>query len=164
MYFLLDAFQTRLVCFIFSTKYVPSISDGTRFSCCWYIMAAPIKLFEFVQSSYRAIGIHSTESKQIFSLNPKKLFFLLSILFMVISHIAYFIFESKIADDKGDSFYTTSAALSALIDFSINVYRMPIILQLIQTYNELIEKSKCVSFQCSFPVKLFFIIFFCDRT
>lgn len=89
------------------------------------------------------MGIYSPHSNQIFEMNLKKLFFLSSLIILFISHVAYFIFEAKFVEENGfKSFYESFSGLIALIIFSLNVWQMPVILQLIKMYDAFIEKSE----------------------
>lgn len=107
------------------------------------IMVAPIKLFHSVQISYRSMGIYSPHPNQIFTLNSKKFFFLSSLLISFISRIGYFVFETKFVEYNGfKSFYQTISTLIALSDFSLSIWQMPAILQIIKMFDEFIEKSK----------------------
>lgn len=104
------------------------------------IMDGPIKLFQNVQNFYHTMGI---KSNQYFSLNAKKLFFLLFITLGGISVTAYFIFEAKTIEEYGNSFYSAISNLYTLVDFIVTVWRMPDILKLIEKCEKFIENSKC---------------------
>lgn len=106
-------------------------------------MVGSIRLFCSVRMSYKAMGIYSPDSKQIFTWNSRKLFFLFSLILMSISRIGYFVFDAKFAEDNGfTSFYQTFSALTALIVFSLCLWQMPVILQSMRMYDEFIKKRK----------------------
>lgn len=109
-------------------------------------MSGSIKLFRSVRISYKTMGIYSSDSNQIFILNSKKLFFLLSLIISFISHLAYFIFEAKFIEDNGfKSFYESFSGGIALSVFLLNIWQMPVILQSIRMYDEFIAKRKSLN-------------------
>lgn len=106
-------------------------------------MTAPIKLFQYVQQSYQAMGIHSPQSNRVYTLNPRKLLFLSSLCELFISNLGYFLFKTTISDDYfAHSLYGTICLWIPLALFVINVYQMPTTLQLIRKFDVVIGKSE----------------------
>lgn len=118
--------------------------DDTSFSWSLVIMAGSIKLFQSVQNLYKTMGIFSPNPNQIFSSNPKKLFFLLSLTIILSSHFAYFFYKTTFKVDSGKSFSQSISILIALIDFLLSIWKMPGILQLIKMYDAFIKGSKSI--------------------
>lgn len=108
-------------------------------------MAGSIKLFQSLRTTYQTMGIHSPHPNQMFTLNSKKLYFLLSLIVLFISRLGYFLFEAKFVEDNGfKSFYNTVLLVLTLSIYLMHAWKMSAILQVIQMYDEFIEKSKPV--------------------
>lgn len=103
------------------------------------VMGGPIKLFQTVQKFYKTMGINSN---QYFSINAKKLFFLLTITLGLISVTAYFSFAAKTIEEYGNSFYSATSNLYTLVDIIVTIWRMPDILKLIEKGEKFIKNSK----------------------
>lgn len=104
-------------------------------------MVGSIKLFRSLQNSFRTMGI--SPPNQIFAWNSKKLFFLFGLIMAFISRFLYFVFEAKFVEENGfESFYETFLLLIALSVLFQEVWQLPEMLQLINMYDDFIERSK----------------------
>lgn len=101
-------------------------------------MAGSIKLFQFIQSLFQTMGIYSPQPDQHrFTFNSRNIFFLLGIASFSIGHCGYFLTETTF-----ESFYRSTTQVNALIDVILNIWRMPIILHLIDICEKFINRSK----------------------
>lgn len=107
------------------------------------IMARTIKLFRCVQHSYRLMGIYSPHSTQIYTFNRRKLFIFLSLTLCFLSRLGYFLFKTNFIEENGfKACYQSIGGLVCVVDFLLNIWQMPLILQLIKMFDEFIEKSE----------------------
>lgn len=103
-------------------------------------MATTVKLFQFVQNSYHILGIHPLQqSNRFFS---RKLFFTFFYWVYTTSFFGYFLLDSSDIGEYGQNFYRSMTILNATIDFSITIWQIPTILQLIEMCEKFIDKSK----------------------
>lgn len=116
------------------------------------IMAGPIKLFQSVQNSYQSVGIYLHHSNQFFTFHPKKYIIVLGLITSFTSRLGYFVFEAKFVEENGfKSLYQCFSVLIASVDFLLSISFMPVNLELIEMFNEFIEKSK--STICAFKLQ-----------
>lgn len=109
---------------------------------CVFIMANKIQLFYTVQNLYKISGIYSTQPNQLPSFNYKFFYILLSMAFMIIATLTFFIFEANSAMDYGMSFSGTLMELTSAIFYIVNMIRMPNIIKFIENCEKFIEKSE----------------------
>lgn len=89
------------------------------------------------------MGIYSpVKFNEIYSINPRNLFFTLSLTLTFISTVAYFLFQANSILDYGNSFYGSTSDLYTLTDFLVAVWKMPTILKFIELCEKFIENSK----------------------
>lgn len=106
-------------------------------------MISSIKLFQGVQQCYHTMGIiKSPRTKRIYSINVQFLFFLFSITLTIISITSFILFQAKTISDYGQSFYALTGDLLVLFDFSMAAWQMSMTLNLIESCEMFIEKSK----------------------
>lgn len=104
-------------------------------------MSSSVKLFQFLQGSYRRIGFHPSKSDRI-PFNWKNVFIFLPILQLFISTSAFFLFKADSVFEFGTGFYAAITSLFTLIVFLIELWKIPDILKLIGNLENFIEKSE----------------------
>lgn len=62
---------------------------------------------------------------------------------MGMANTVYFLFEAKTIPEYVNSFYIAISQWTVLIDFGLSLSMLPNILNLIENYENFIEKSKC---------------------
>lgn len=106
-------------------------------------MSTPVKLFQFLQKSYEAIGFYPSPAGQnCCLLNSKNLFIFLSIFQLFLSSLAFFYFEAASTFEYGASFYASITELFSVTILLINLSKMANILTLIHNLEEFIASSK----------------------
>lgn len=101
-----------------------------------------MKLFRIVLKHLEVMGIYTMHTHQAHRFNAKILLFSLSMAMMLLSYLAYCLFESTSIMDYGNSFFGFIAEISNLVDFLITIWRLPLILKLIDDLEKFIGKSK----------------------
>lgn len=105
-------------------------------------MAKQIKLFQSFQKFHQMLGVRLCESNQSYSFNYRSVVILLQIIFNLTSSTAYSLFKAKTIEERVQSVYVSITELSVMITFSTMCRKMTNILQLIQKFEEFIQKSK----------------------
>lgn len=98
-----------------------------------------MKLFAILRGIYQMMGIGPPQNNAI---NSKNLFFFLSTLIGFLSIAAYFLFKAHSVEAYVNSFHTLVTNLIFLLYFSEIFWQMPNTTQLIQQFEDFIEKSK----------------------
>lgn len=102
-----------------------------------------IKLFQFVQKYYRAIGIHPPESnkndRQM--LNSKNWLFILCAAPMLISTTAFLLYQAKTMFDIGLSIYYSTCLIFGVVSYLIIIRQMKMLCDLIENCETFFEKS-----------------------
>lgn len=113
-----------------------------------------MRLFQSLQTFYRATGIYPHQSHRKCPINWKSLFIILTLIQFGILEGAYFLTKANSVDEYGSTFYTAISSFSSTMFFSINIWKMTEILRLIEKFEELINKSKKIDlvlqFVCNF--------------
>lgn len=103
-----------------------------------------IKLFQFIQKYYRAIGIHKPEPSQSdrHFLNSTNYIFILSSAPMLISSLAFLLYQAKTTYDFGLSIYYLSCLIFSGIYYIIYIRQIKNISKYIENCEMFIEQSK----------------------
>ena len=111
-------------------------------------MVRRIKLFQTVLNSYQAIGLDSIQSNpKPEKYNQRFLFIVFSMMQMLVSTFAFFIFRAKTVQEFASSFYTSLTELFLMVVLFAHIPRMGDILKLNESYERFIEKSKWKYFE-----------------
>lgn len=101
-----------------------------------------IKLFQFVLQGYQTMGIYPSQSNQNLLPNTKNVYFLLSMIRLFLSLIAFIVFEATSVNDFVKTFFASMITLCALVCFLITIWKIQQILMLIEHFEEFIGKRK----------------------
>lgn len=103
-----------------------------------------IKLFQFIQNYLSAIGVHKPEPKQIDRpfFNSKNWIFISCVTPMLISSLAFFVYQAKTAFDFGLSFYYSSCLICGGIFYIIYVWKIENVSEFIENCETFVEQSK----------------------
>lgn len=116
------------------------MNDASLFSSTLaIIMAGSVKLFAVLRDFYRMMGLSPPQTN---SLNSKNLFFFLSSTTGFFSIVAFFLFKANSVQEYVNSFHTSVTTLLFLLYFTAIARQMTNATQLIQQFEEFIEKSK----------------------
>ena len=106
-------------------------------------MAGRLKLLQFTQKLYEDMGVYPPKSNHFWhSINWRNASMFISLIQMLIFSLAFLIFEAETIVDAGSSFYVVNTELTCSIFFFINFHNLPIILNLIEKFEDFIEQSK----------------------
>lgn len=110
-------------------------------------MAANVKLFQTVLELYETMKIHEQQqSNRIPSwFNFKNLFFFLSMIVMIITSAAYFLFRANTVQEYSDTFYVALTVATCLCCIFIGISEISNISKLISIFETFIEKSKLIT-------------------
>lgn len=111
--------------------------------------AQKIKLFQCIRNACETIGICVSEQNRNFSINAKILFVYLSLLSLFISSMAYIVVIANSALEYSDVVIMVVTSFVSIVTFSVNIWKMQIILNVIEKLEETIRKSKlktCMNF------------------
>lgn len=104
----------------------------------------PVKLFQFIQKLYDAVGIHSSPPHQTrCSFNRRIVIFLICSEQSILSASAFLLFEAKSVLDIGISVFFLLCLFLGLISYLIPVWQMGNISEFIESCEAFIETSKC---------------------
>lgn len=106
-------------------------------------MDGKIKLFQFVQNGYQIMGIYPSQSNRNVLLNAKNVYFSLTMIEMIISSMAFFVFQAESIEEFGQSFFVSITILYALVGLLITIWKIPNILMLIEHFDEFVGKREC---------------------
>lgn len=103
-----------------------------------------IELFQFIQNYLRAIGVHRPEPKQNdpHFFNSKNWIFILSGVPMLISSLAFFVYQAETAFDYGLTFYYSSCLVFGAIFYINYIWKVENISKFIENCETFIEQSK----------------------
>lgn len=105
-----------------------------------------IKLFQSVQKFNQMTGIYPSQPNQNYSFNWRSVAILLLFTLTFISSIAFIVIEAESIPEYAQSFYICITELCIAMDFIAMCCKMRNVLQLIETYEEFIEKSRVFRF------------------
>lgn len=106
-------------------------------------MVDKIKLFQTVQKSYQAIGLDPMQPLKTY--NGRIFFIVFSLTLMFISSTAFLIFKAETIQEFATSFYTSITDIFLLVTFFSRITHMGDISKITETFEDFIEKSKCVT-------------------
>lgn len=103
-----------------------------------------IKLFQFIQKYYRAIGIHKPESNQVDrqSFNSINWFFFLNVIPMLIATTAFFLYKAESMFEYGLSVYYVFSLTFGEIFYVLPIWQTENLSKFIENCERFIEKSK----------------------
>lgn len=113
-----------------------------QFSLILAAMAGKTQLFHSLWHSYRILGLYSPKTNQSHLFNWKVIFSLSFMVLMFMTSFAFFLWEAETLDDYGTSFYESLAEVSSVHNFMMNVWRTPLIIELVKNFEDFIESSK----------------------
>ena len=117
-----------------------------------------MQLFQCVRTACQRMGIFLYHPNQNQTFNLKIVLTVLPILFFIISSMAFLLFEAQTMQDYQDSFIASSSTIMASLNFAIIVFwKVPKMLEMIESFEKIIEKSKFFSKKSIF-------LSFCDET
>lgn len=105
--------------------------------------ASPIQLFQSIQSYFRIFGFSKSQSDTTCSLNWRTLLAFFCYIQHFIAVFAFFVFEANTVLEYGTSFYGFITMIYTIFYILILTKRTPQIFQLIENFQEFIEKRKC---------------------
>lgn len=106
-------------------------------------MAGRLKLLQFTQKTYSNIGIYPSQSNQNgLPINWFNIFMMLSFIPMATFSLAFLLFEADDIVDAGLSFFAVNSEIFCAIYYLINMWKMPKILKLIESFERFIESSE----------------------
>lgn len=100
-----------------------------------------MKLFQCVEKSCEMMGISLFYQNQTFKFTLKTILILMSAIFYFCSSFGFLLFAANSAEEYESSLFNTCSAFASIANFSIIVGKMSKILQIIQSFAELIKKS-----------------------
>lgn len=104
---------------------------------------ATLKLFQAVQKYFEAMGFYApSQPNQICPINRTNGFYIVAQVGMLISVSGFLIFKAKSAFESFNSIYVILTVLNMTIQFTVILHKMRSILNLIEEYQEFIEKRK----------------------
>lgn len=110
-----------------------------------------MKSFKFARKYYQTLGIYSPTSSsqhnQKASINSQNLLFFISEISMFISTAGYFLFKATTFFERAETFYVSLTELICVFNFLNQFWQMSKILDLIQQFEDFIEKSEFEYFQ-----------------
>lgn len=122
---------------------LPSIFCRLRSVCCVsLIMTKPTILFQYVKSTYQIMGIYPSQSNRDCSFNIKIFCITSSMMFVAIASIAYLLFDTQSVMEFGWCFNSVVALLVMLLNFFVQLSKMPKIRRLVQNFEAFIKKSE----------------------
>lgn len=101
-----------------------------------------MKLFQSVQRFWQIMGINSPHPNQIHLFNAKSLFFILSLIMVCISTVAFLVLRAEAMLEYGICVYGSLSDLTLLADILITIWQIPNIFQMIEMCEQFIELSK----------------------
>lgn len=113
-----------------------------RFSWIVLVMADQTMLFYSLRELYQRLCFYSPETNQTHPFNWKIIFCVSSIILMFITSFSFFLWKAETLDEYGTSFYGSVTQLSAALYFVIVVWKMPVILKLLRSFEDFIESSE----------------------
>lgn len=109
-------------------------------------MTTQIKLFQSAQKYIRRLGIYPSQPNQSYSFNLKNAFSLSLLILMFIFRIAYFLYEAQTIAEHAQIFYLSVTEMALIVDFVTMCWKIGDILQLIEKFEQFIQKSKLLKF------------------
>lgn len=108
-------------------------------------MTNSIKIFQFIQKYYRAIGIYQSKSNNRFgsTFNAKNVLFFIFILPYIVSLTAFLLFQVKAMLDIGISVFILISMISTIFFYIIPVFHMENTSMFVENCERFIEGSKC---------------------
>lgn len=100
-----------------------------------------MKLFQYIRDCYQTVGVYPMQSNRNSVFNSKNVFVLMCALEMFTSSLAYFLFEAKSIGEFADSFFMVLSSCVCAVYFSISIFKIAHILELIGGFEQFIEKS-----------------------
>lgn len=110
-------------------------------------MVTEVKLFQTVRKLYKTMEIREHQQlNQIPSwFNFRNLFFFVSMIVMIITAAAYFLFRAKTVQEFSDTFYVALTVTTCLCCNFIAILQIANISKLISAMEKFIEKSKFIT-------------------
>lgn len=110
-------------------------------------MIGPNKLFRSVQKCYQTLGVYPFQPENVRTcvLNRKILLAMFLYVQQCIAAVTFFLIEANSVLDYAVSFYTYISMLFCVYYFIILIRKMPQIIELIEKFQQFMEKSKCTT-------------------
>lgn len=106
-------------------------------------MASNVKLFQTVLELYETMEIHEQKSNRVADwLNFQNIFFLVSMVIMIVTSAAYFLFRANTVQEYSDTFYVALTVAICLSGNFIVILQIANISKFISTFETFIMKSK----------------------
>lgn len=107
-------------------------------------MAVNEKLFRTVRELYETMKIHEHQQSRRFPdwFNLKNSFFFVSMVIMIVTSAAYFLFRANTVQEYSDTFYVALTVATCLGGNFIAILQIANISKLISTFEMFIKKSK----------------------
>lgn len=105
------------------------------------IVRRTMKLFQCVEKSCQMMGISLSYQNLTFKFTLKTIFLLMSTILFFCSSIGFLLFKGNSAEEYEISLFFTGSAFSCIGNFAIIVGKMSKILQIIQRFEDIVEKS-----------------------
>lgn len=96
-----------------------------------------MKILSPVRKFYKMLGIYPSNT-----IDAKNIFFIISLIQLIISTLAFISINAKSTDEFGIAFYVFITATTQLVHLLISIKKIPNISDLIEKYEAFIEKSK----------------------
>lgn len=104
-------------------------------------MAGSIKLFQIVQNSFKILGIHPSQANEVIAFNSRNLFSLFCFAQFCILIGGFFILKAETMQEYFSSFFMFSTLFCTGIGFTLLLWRIAEIQELIAKLEKFIEKS-----------------------
>lgn len=101
-----------------------------------------MELFQSVRQFWQTMGIKPPHPNQIHPFNARNLIFILSLTTMCASSMAFLLFQANISIEYGMCSFTSLSGVCMLLDVLITIWRMPIIIEMIDVCEEFIKMSE----------------------
>lgn len=108
-------------------------------------MAANVKIFQTVRELYETMKIHDQKANGVPDwVNFKNIFFFVSMIIMIATSAAYFLFRANTVQEYSDTFYVALTVAICLVCDFIAIVQITNISKFITSFEMFIKKSKCL--------------------
>lgn len=101
-----------------------------------------MELFHSNREFWQTMGIKPPHPNQIHPFNARNLFFILSLIMVCISTLAFLVFRAEVMLEYGICVYGSLSDLTLLADILISIWQIPNIFKMIEMCEQFIEMSE----------------------
>lgn len=106
------------------------------------MMAGRIQLFRALLEYHRTMGVYSHQPNQKWSLNSMNWIFIIAFAQLLVTTLAYFLFQAKSADELGWAFYIFTTETTSLSYYLVQIGQISNTVELIGKFEKFIQESK----------------------